>query len=246
MKKINIHLTVFAVPFILAGLAMTGCDDKESAPPAEMSGRQVVTSQPAVAKPAPASSPLLSPETANAKAPEVFKAKFSTTKGDFVIEVHRSWAPYGADRFYNLVKVGFFKDVAFFRVLPGFMVQFGIHGSPEVMAKWRGAPIPDDKMIGHSNAPGTITYATSGPNSRTTQLFISYGNNAGLDGQGFTPFGKIVKGMDVVNSIYKGYGGGPDEGGRGPSQGRFQAEGNAYINRDFPKMDFIKSASLVE
>ena len=173
------------------------------------------------------------------KAPETFKAQFDTTKGKFTIEVTRSLAPGGADRFYNLVKSGYFTDAAFFRVVPGFMVQFGIHGDPNVSAKWREATIPDDAVKG-SNIRGTITFATAGPNTRTTQLFINFGNNAGLDGQGFSPFGKVTEGMDVVDKINSEYGeNSPDE------QGRIQNEGNAYLKKNFPNLDYIKSATIV-
>jgi peptidyl-prolyl cis-trans isomerase A (cyclophilin A) len=178
------------------------------------------------------------------QAPAVFKAKLATTKGDFVIEVHRDWAPNGADRFYELVQGGFFQDIAFFRAIEGFMVQFGIHGDPAVGAKWRNANIPDDRPAGHSNSRGALTFATAGPGTRTTQLFINFGDNGNLDGMGFTPIGRVVEGMDVVDSLYKGYGEGAPSG-RGPDQGRVQQEGNAYLKRDFPKLDYIKSARLL-
>ncbi|HEY5297216.1 MAG TPA: peptidylprolyl isomerase [Verrucomicrobiae bacterium] len=178
------------------------------------------------------------------KAPETFKAQFDTTKGKFTIEVTRSLAPNGADRFYNLVRSGYFKDIAFFRVVPGFMCQFGIHGDPAVSAKWSEANIADDPVKG-SNTRGTITFATAGPGTRTTQLFINFGNNTGLDGQGFAPFGKVTEGMDVVDKIYSEYGDAPQFGGRGPDQGRVQMEGNAYLKKDFPNLDYIKSAIIV-
>jgi len=171
------------------------------------------------------------------KAPDTFKALFDTTKGKFTVEVTRALAPNGADRFYNLVKSGYFTDIAFFRVVPGFMVQFGIHGDPAVSAKWREANIADDTVKG-SNARGTITFATAGPNTRTTQLFINFGNNTGLDGQGFSPFGKVTSGMDVVDKINAEY-------GENPNQGRIQMQGNAYLKPGFPNLDYIKSASIV-
>ncbi len=177
------------------------------------------------------------------KAPDTFKAQFNTTKGKVVIEVTRSLAPNGADRFYNLVRSGYFSDVAFFRVIPGFMCQFGIHGDPAVSAKWRDANIPDDPVKG-SNTRGAITFATAGPNTRTTQLFINFGDNVGLDGQGFSSFGKVVEGMDVVDKINSEYGEGAPSG-RGPSQGQLQMEGNAYLKKDFPNLDYIKSAAIV-
>ena len=166
---------------------------------------------------------LSDPASLNEKAPAVYQAKFDTSKGAFVIEVHRDWAPNGADRFYNLVKNGFYNDVRFFRVLDGFMAQFGINGNPNLSAVWRNANIKDDP-VKQSNTRGTITFATAGPNTRTTQVFINFGDNAGLDGQGFSPFGKVVSGMDVVDSLYGGYGEGAPNGA-GPDQGRVQSSG---------------------
>jgi peptidyl-prolyl cis-trans isomerase A (cyclophilin A) len=186
---------------------------------------------------------LSDPAALNAKAPAVYQAKFDTSKGPFVVEVHRDWAPRGADRFYNLVKNGFFDNARFFRVIEGFMVQFGINGDPNIAAVWRDADIKDDP-VKHSNERGTITFATAGPNTRTTQVFINFGDNAGLDGQGFSPFGKVVSGMEVVDSLYGGYGEGAPNG-NGPDQGRVQSQGNAYLEQ-FPKLDFIKSATIAE
>ncbi|MGO8764696.1 MAG: peptidylprolyl isomerase [Limisphaerales bacterium] len=183
------------------------------------------------------------PSKLTAKAPDTFQAVFDTTKGKFTITVTRSLAPNGADRFYNLVRSGFFKDIAFFRVIPGFMCQFGIHGDPAVSAKWRDAAITDDPVKG-SNTRGTITFATAGPNTRTTQLFINFGDNTSLDGQGFAPFGKVTTGMDVVDKINGEYGEGAP-GGSGPSQGQIQMEGNAYLKQSFPNLDYIKSATIV-
>jgi peptidyl-prolyl cis-trans isomerase A (cyclophilin A) len=183
------------------------------------------------------------PSKLTAQAPETFKVQFDTTKGRFIIEVTRSLSPLGADRFYNLVRSGYFKDVAFFRVIPGFMCQFGIHGDPNVSAKWREAGIADDPVKG-SNTRGTITFATAGPNTRTTQLFINFGDNRNLDGMGFSPFGTVIEGMDVVDKINSEYGEGAPNG-RGPDQGRVQGEGNAYLKKDFPDLDYIKSASIV-
>jgi peptidyl-prolyl cis-trans isomerase A (cyclophilin A) len=182
------------------------------------------------------------PSSLNEKAPAVYKAKFDTSKGTFVIEVHRDWAPNGADRFYNLVKNGFYNDARFFRVINGFMVQFGISGNPDVSAVWREARIPDDP-VKQSNQRGMVSFATAGPNTRTTQVFINFGDNAGLDGQGFSPFGQVVSGMDVVDSLYDGYGEGAPRG-QGPDQGRIQMEGNAYLITDFPKLDYVKKATI--
>jgi peptidyl-prolyl cis-trans isomerase A (cyclophilin A) len=187
---------------------------------------------------------LSDPAALNAKAPAVYQAKFDTSKGTFVIEVHRDWAPIGADRFYNLVKNGFYDNARFFRVIEGFMVQFGINGDPKVAAAWRDADIKDD-AVKQSNARGTITFATAGPNTRTTQVFINFADNAPLDGQGFAPFGKVVSGMEVVDSLYAGYGEGAPNG-NGPDQGRVQGQGNAYLEQDFPKLDFIKAATIAE
>ena len=185
---------------------------------------------------------LSNPAALNEKAPAAYKVKFDTSKGAFVIEVRRDWAPNGADRFYNLVKNGFFDNTRFFRVVPDFMVQFGINGDPKVSSVWRAARIPDDKVT-QSNKRGNITFATSGPNSRTTQVFISFKDNSFLDGQGFAPFGQIVSGMNVVDALYKGYGEGAPSG-KGPDQGRIQTEGNDYLAKNFPQLDFIKKASI--
>ncbi|MGD9502389.1 MAG: peptidylprolyl isomerase, partial [Methyloceanibacter sp.] len=158
--------------------------------------------------------------------------------------VHRERAPRGADRFYNLVKNGFYDNARFFRVIEGFMVQFGINGDPNIASVWRNADIKDDPVKA-SNERGTITFATAGPDTRTTQVFINFGNNAPLDGQGFAPFGKVVSGMEVVDQLYNGYGEGAPHG-NGPDQGRIQSQGNAYLEQDFPKLDFIKTATIVE
>jgi peptidyl-prolyl cis-trans isomerase A (cyclophilin A) len=185
---------------------------------------------------------LKNPAGLKEKAPETFKVDFDTSKGKFVVEVTRAWAPNGADRFYNLVKNGFFNDVRFFRVISGFMVQFGISGDPSISAVWRTARIPDDP-VKQSNKRGYITFATSGPNSRTTQVFINFRDNAGLDSQGFSPFGTVITGMDVVDKLFSGYGEGAP-GGRGPNQGQIQAEGNAYLTKGFPEMDYVKTATI--
>ena len=194
----------------------------------------------------PAAAPGFSdPAKLTAKAPESFQVQFDTTQGKFVVEVTRSLAPNGADRFYNLVRSGYFTDVAFFRVVPGFMCQFGIHGNPAVSAKWQDANIPDDPVKG-SNTRGTITYAmSSAPNSRSTQFFINFGDNSRLDGMGFAPFGKVIKGMDVVDKLNGEYGDMPQQGGSGPDPGRIGSEGNAYLKKNFPKLDYIKSATIL-
>jgi peptidyl-prolyl cis-trans isomerase A (cyclophilin A) len=176
------------------------------------------------------------------QAPDTFRARFKTTKGDFVIAVHRAWAPRGADRFYNLVRSGFYNGVRFFRVMPGFMAQFGIHGDTAVTAAWREQRIPDDP-VRRTNIRGMVTFATAGPGTRTTQVFINYGNNDRLDGMGFAPFGQVIQGMDVVDKLYGGYGEGVPQG-HGPDQMRFNIEGEKYLARQFPKLDKIISATV--
>jgi len=177
-----------------------------------------------------------------AQAPDSFRARFETSKGVFVIQVHRAWAPRGADRFYNLVRAGYYDGVRFFRVLPGFMAQFGIHGDPAVSAAWREQRIPDDP-VRRTNIRGMISFATAGPGTRTTQVFINFANNDRLDAMGFAPFGEVVEGMDVVDRLYADYGEGAPRG-RGPDQGRMQAEGNAYLERDFARLDMVKTARI--
>jgi peptidyl-prolyl cis-trans isomerase A (cyclophilin A) len=198
----------------------------------------------ALATPALAQSPKLSnPAALTEPAPASYKARFDTSKGAFVIQVNRTWAPHGADRFYNLVKNGFYDNVRFFRVISGFMVQFGINGNPTLSAHWRTANIPDDP-VRQSNKRGMITFATAGPNTRTTQVFINFSDNSNLDGMGFAPFGRVVLGMNVVDSLNAEYGEGAPRG-RGPDQGRLQMEGNAYLAAHFKGMDYVKKATIV-
>ena len=178
----------------------------------------------------------------NDQAPATYKVKLDTSKGVVVIDVNRAWAPKGADRFYNLVKSGFFDNARFFRVISGFMVQFGIAGDPKVQAPWREVQIADDPVT-QSNKRGYITFATAGPNTRTTQVFINFADNARLDRSGFAPFGMVSSGMNVVDQLYSGYGEGAPNGA-GPEQGRIQTEGNAYLTRSFPNLDYIKKATI--
>jgi peptidyl-prolyl cis-trans isomerase A (cyclophilin A) len=191
-------------------------------------------------------SPLLQPRSATMTqpAPATFKAKFHTSQGDFVVEAQRDWAPLGVDRFYNLVKNGYYDGVCFFRVISGFMAQFGIHGDPKVSAAWRQERIQDDP-VKQSNKRGYLSYAMAGPHTRTTQLFINYADNSRLDQMGFAPIGRVVEGMDVVDRLYGGYGEGTPQG-KGPHQGRLQTEGRAYLAKDFPQLDCIKSATIIE
>jgi peptidyl-prolyl cis-trans isomerase A (cyclophilin A) len=180
---------------------------------------------------------LQNPAQLTEKAPATYKAKFDTSKGAFVVEVHKEWAPLGADRFFNLVKNGFYDDGRLFRVIPGFMVQFGINGNAAVQSKWLNANLKDDP-VKQSNKRGFVTFATAGPNTRTTQVFVNYANNARLDRDGFAPFGEVVSGMDVLDNLYSGYGEKPNAGNA------YLMKGNAYVSSNFPKLDFIKKATI--
>ena len=183
---------------------------------------------------------LLDPSTLNQKAPETFKAKFTTTKGDFVVEVTRTWAPIGADRFYNLVKNGFFTDVEFFRVVPPFVVQFGINGNPKIATVWSNATITDDPVV-QSNKRGYVTYAKTGaPNSRSTQVFVNLGDNSFLDAQGFAPFGQVTEGLDVIEKFDSEYKDQPTG-----AQEQITTQGNSFLKANFPNLDSIKTAVIV-
>jgi peptidyl-prolyl cis-trans isomerase A (cyclophilin A) len=186
---------------------------------------------------------LLQPATLRAKAPAEYDVKFVTTAGEFTVKVTRAWAPNGADRFYNLVRHHFYDGAAFFRVLPGFMAQFGLSAYPEVSKVWETATIKDDPIV-QSNHRGFLSFATAGPNTRTTQVFINYGNNEALDRSGFSAFAVVSDGMQVVDKLYNGYGeGAPD--GHGPNQGLIGSRGRAYLEKGFPKLDSIRSATVV-
>ncbi len=181
------------------------------------------------------------PAKAAETAPATFTAKFETSKGAIEFECDRTWAPHGVDRFYNLVKIGFYNDVAFFRAIAGFMVQFGIHGNPSVSAKWKSANLAVDP-VKKSNTKGMLTYAMAGsPTTRSTQLFINYGNNARLDKDGFAPICKVSKGMDVASKLFNEYAGKPSA-----KQGNIQREGNAYLKKAWPKLDYITKTSIVK
>jgi peptidyl-prolyl cis-trans isomerase A (cyclophilin A) len=182
---------------------------------------------------------LMTPSKLNEQAPPSYDVKFVTTKGDFTVHVTRSWAPMGADRFYNLVKHGYYDNCSLFRVVTGFVVQFGINGDPKVAGAWTTANIKDDAVKG-SNTRGTITFAMAGPNTRTTQVFVNLGNNASLDSQRFAPFGQVTQGMSVVESLYAGYADQPTS-----HQGEITMQGNAYLQKAFPKLDTITSATIV-
>jgi peptidyl-prolyl cis-trans isomerase A (cyclophilin A) len=220
-----------SVPALLALLALQlipiACKDKSPPVPPDT---------------AAAATPVTTP--ADAASPDSFQVKFVTTKGDFTVQVNRAWAPKGADRFHRLVTEGYFKDVRFFRVLPGFMAQFGLSGNPALNAKMDALRIPDDPVT-QSNKRGMLTFATAGPNTRSNQFFINYGDNASLDVQGFSPFGRVVDGMKVVDAVYSGYGEGAPNGA-GPYQDSIGTKGNEYLQRAFPKLDYIKSATIVK
>ncbi len=192
----------------------------------------------------PPPNPLYRPAELAETAPGTFQARFETSKGAFVVEVTRAWAPAGADRFYTLVKNGYYDGVRFYRVLDGFVAQFGLHGDPLVTRAWRDSPILDDSVVA-SNTRGMVTYAMGGPHTRTTQIFVNYGDNSRLDARGFAPFGRVTEGMDVVDQFYSGYGEGAPSG-TGPSQRSITAAGNAYLEENFPELDSVISATLIE
>lgn len=219
--------------FPLLSLTLMGvaCGEPRSATTPRAANSSTVAGDTAAVRIPP---PSLTPE----RSPDSYRVRFVTTKGPFVVQVKRSLAPRGADRFYELVRIGYFTDVRFFRMVPNFIVQFGIHGDPAVNAMWDTAAIPDDP-IRSSNADGTISFAASGPNTRATQLFISTANNARkLDGQKiFSPFGTVVEGMDVVRALNAEY-------GEEPNPSKAVRQGNRYLTRWFPALDYIKSATL--
>ena len=180
---------------------------------------------------------LKTPAQLKETAPPTYKAAFDTSAGKFVITVHRDWAPKGADRFYNLVKNGYYDDTRFFRVVPNFMVQFGINGDPAIQSSWANANLTDDPAGKQSNKKGYVTFAHRGKDSRTTQIFINFKDNGFLDAQGFPPFGEVTTGFDVVQKIN-------DQYGEKPNQGMIQSQGNAYLNKEFPKLDYVKKATI--
>jgi peptidyl-prolyl cis-trans isomerase A (cyclophilin A) len=176
-------------------------------------------------------------------APEVFQVNLDTSKGPVVIEVHRAWAPIGADHFYNLVKTGFYDDSRFFRVVRNFVVQFGLNGDPKINRLWANANLPDDPVKEH-NVKGTVTYAKLGANSRSTQLFINLKDNrSALDKEGFAPIGKVTSGMDVVEKLYDSYGDMPPRG-QGPDPAKIETQGAEYLANRFPRLDYIKKATV--
>lgn len=222
-----------AALFTLAGALLIGCPKSE----------QAQTQSRGEESPPPTREETTQVSQPKAPAPNRYAVELDTTKGPIVIDVYREWAPHGADRFYELVRSGYYTDVAFFRVIAGFMAQVGISGDPALNAEWREKTIPDDP-VKSSNTRGTVTFATSGPDSRTTQFFINFTDNSRLDGMGFAPFGK-VRDMAPVDALYDGYGEGAPRG-RGPSQGLMQSRGNTYLRESFPSLDYIKSAKIIE
>jgi peptidyl-prolyl cis-trans isomerase A (cyclophilin A) len=228
-------------------LCISGAALAQTPPPAKQAPAKTPAPAGAPAPAAKMASPpaaLLNPAALKAKAPDLFRVKFATTHGDFVVEVHRDWAPLGVDRFYNLVKNRFFTDNSFYRISPGFIVQFGISAFPAVTKAWSSATIKDDP-VKESNKKGTLTFAMAGPNTRSTDFFINLRDNAPLDGQGFSPLGTVTEGMDIVSGLYSGYGEMKEQGGAGPSQPLVQSQGKAYLDKNFPKLDSIKTATII-
>lgn len=223
--------TVIVLSFSLLGYAQTPAPKSA---PAQSTAAKPGAAHTNAAGPRPS---LLNPASLKAKAPAVFKARFSTSAGDFVVEVHRDWAPLGADRFYNLVRYGYFTNASFFRVVPGFVVQFGLSADPAINKVWKTARIQDDPVV-QSNKRGNLVFATAGPNTRTTQLFINFADNARLDHMGFAPFGSVVEGMDVVDKIFPAY-------GETPQQDLIEEQGDAYLKANFRDIDRIKLARIV-
>ncbi len=226
----------------IAMLIATGAAGAQSASTGakKSAGATKSTATKSAAAPATFDKSLLNPAALNATAPAEYDVKFTTTKGDIVIHVTREWSPNGADRFYNLVRHHFYDNTAFFRNIKGFMVQFGMSAYPEVNKVWMHADIKDDAIGKQSNKPGYVTFAkTSAPNSRSTQIFINHGNNAGLDSQGFTPFGVVTTGLDVVEQLYDG--GGQVEA----DQDQIRNNGKKYLDAAFPKLDWIKTGVVV-
>lgn len=231
--------------FVVAFCSVVGCSDQNEGQPrsvldslAEMErAKKDLSVPPPPSPPVPVGAPASISEESTAPATGSFSVKFETTVGDFVVLVHRDWAPLGAQRFYELVKSGFYDECRFFRVMSGFMVQFGINGNPITQQSWE-RNLRDDPAK-ESNRRGYMTFATSGPDSRTTQVFINFVDNSFLDSQGFSPFGEVIEGMDHVDKINAEYGESPD-------QGQINSAGNTYLNSQFPKLDYVKKATIIE
>ena len=235
-----------AAGIALAFFAVAATSGAQTPAPAKSPSAQSTTTKkstaPTAARPA-YDRALLHPALLKEKAPDEYKVQFSTTRGDFVVTVTRAWAPLGADRFYNLVKHHFFDNASFFRVLPNFMAQFGISAYPAVNKVWEPATIKDDPVTQH-NVRGYVSFATAGANTRTTQVFINFGDNSRLDHDGFAPFGQVTDGMKVVDMFYDQYGEGAPSGG-GPDQDQIQKQGKPYLDKGWPKLDYIKTATII-
>ncbi len=235
MKTIfRIFTTVLLISFLLL---VIGCSKEEKQ---EIAREEETQEAPTI------SQKLLQPDPTelNQPSPETYKVKFETSKGDFIVEVYRGWSPYGADRLYYLVKNRFYDDVRFFRVIEGFMAQFGFHGIPDVTQVWSEMTFQDDP-VKESNLRGYVSFAKSAiPDSRSTNLFINLVDNTYLDASGFSPIGKVIEGMDVVDQLYSGYGEGAPSG-RGPDQALIREQGNEYLNKNFPNLDYIKKARII-
>jgi peptidyl-prolyl cis-trans isomerase A (cyclophilin A) len=227
-------ITMIAVAAMLgAQMTLVSAQQKK---PATSSGRGRGAATTTTLSPA-AKAKLKNPAALKEVAPAEFRAAFDTSAGPFVVLVHRNWAPRGADRFYNLVKYGFYDNARFFRVLPNFMVQFGMNGDPTIQAPWRNANLQDDPVT-QSNKRGMVTFAKTGaPNSRSTQVFINFKDNSFLDKQGFAPFGEVVSGMEAVDKINAEY-------REQPEQGLIQRQGNVYLTKEFPRLDYVKKATI--
>ncbi len=230
-------MRVFAILLLAGAAALAQTPAKSTAKTPAKSAAKPAAKKAAGTAAAPRTGSLMNPAALRAKAPELFKVRLATTKGDIVIEVHRDWAPLGADRFYNLVRNGYFTNAAFFRVLPDFIVQFGMAANPAVGKVWQDARIKDDPRT-QSNKRGYVVFATAGPNTRSNQFFINLKDNPGLDAQGFSPFGVVTEGMPIAEQLFSGYGETPD-------QGQILEQGKAYLDKNFPKLDYIKSATVM-
>ena len=241
MRKFAILIAAGIFSAAIPASAQTG-----TAIPAKPKSSTAQKTTPSKTAPSPAAKTydraLLRPALLKDKAPETYQVKFETSKGDFTVSVTRAWAPLGADRFYDLAKHHFFDNESFFRVLKGFVAQFGISAYPPVNAVWEKATIKDDPVT-ESNKKYFLTFATAGPNTRTTQLFINLADNPRLDTMGFAPFGQVTDGMNVVDTLYADYGEGAP-GGSGPNQDEIQKQGKPYLDKNFPKLDYIKTTTL--
>ena len=241
MRKFAILIAAGIFSVAIPASAQTG-----TAAPAKPKSSTAQKTTPSKTAPSPAAKTydraLLRPALLKDKAPETYQVKFETSKGDFTVSVTRAWAPLGADRFYNLAKHHFFDNESFFRVLKGFVAQFGISAYPPVNAVWEKATIKDDPVT-QSNKKYFLTFATAGPNTRTTQLFINLADNPRLDTMGFAPFGQVTDGMNIVDTLYADYGEGAP-GGSGPNQDEIQKQGKPYLDKNFPKLDYIKTTTL--